>query len=147
MKIGTVLVSAMLCAIVVGNSDVYAGDLGNAAQSLKALSSTQIAHAKKSYLAALQSSNDGVVETAIGIVLQWHLLNPGEDLSQCERKINDLALNGKSSAIRFKASLASLVIDNPSIANFDVATCKDCGDLFDAITGSVRQAVVGNRLQ
>jgi hypothetical protein len=146
MKVGTLLIAAMLCTTVAGKAGAYAGDLGHAAKALSTMSERRIEIAKKSYLEALNSPNDGVVQSAIGILLQWRLINPQEDLSKLERKISDLALNGSSPAVRFKASLASLVIDNPAIVNFDAASCEDCGELFDAITGSVRQMMIGHNL-
>lgn len=146
MKIGMLLVVAML-TLSVGRADAAAGDLGNAAKALSMMSQVQIENAKKCYLSCLESSNEGIVQSAIGIVLQWRFVNPGENLSKCERKINDLAVNGSSPAIRFKASLASLVMENPNLVNFDVAACDDCGELFDAITTSVRQMVMGHSLR
>ncbi len=147
MKAGTLFVAIVMLAITVGKPAAYAGDLGNPAQALSTMSQAQLESAKKAYLVDLESRNEGVVQTAIGIVLQWRLVAPQEDLSRLVRKINDLAINGGSSAIRFKASLASLVIDNPAVITFDVAACDDCGQLFDAITGAVRQMVVGHTLQ
>ncbi|RPH37692.1 hypothetical protein EHM92_02015 [bacterium] len=147
MKVGTLLVSAMMLAMTAGKPDAHAGDLGNPARALATMSHAQLENVKKSYLACLESPNEGVVQAAIGIVLQWRLISPQEDLSRLEREINDLAVNGDSPVTRLKASLASLVIDNPSLVNFDPAGCDDCGQLFDAITGAVRQMVVGQRLR
>ncbi len=147
MKIGKLLVAGLMLVLSAGRADAAKGDLGNAGKALSTMSQAQIEYAKKSYLACLESSNEGIVQSAIGIVLQWRLISPQEDLSVCERKINDLAVNGKSPAIRFKASLASLVMDNPSLVNFDVAACDDCGELFDSVTASVRQMVMGHSLR
>jgi hypothetical protein len=147
MKVGTLLIAAMLCTTVAGKAGAYAGDLGHAAKVLATMSESQIDKAKRAYFEALNSPNDGVVQSAIGIVLQWRLINPQEDLSKLEQKISDLALDGSSPAIRFKASLASLVMDNPAVVDFDAASCEDCGELFDAITGSVRQMMIGHSLR
>lgn len=147
MKVGRMLVAAAMIAVGAGKADAAAGDLGNAAKALSTMSQSQIENAKKSYLDCLESSNEGVAQSAIGIIMQWRLVRPGEDLSKCERKINDLAINGNSPAIRFKASLASLVMQTPSLVNFDVAGCDDCGELFDAVTASVRQMVVGHMVR
>ena len=144
MKIGTIVLSAMMLAVTAGQMDVRAGDLGNARQALSTMSRARIEYAKKSYLYSLENGNDGVIQSAIGIVLQWRLISPSEDFSRLEEKINDLAINGRSPAIRFKASLASLVMENPAMVTFDVAGCENCGELFDAITGSVRQMLVGH---
>jgi hypothetical protein len=144
MKIGTIVLSAMMLAVTAGQMDVRAGDLGNARQALSTMTHAQIECAKKSYLNSLESGNEGVVQSAIGIVLQWRLISPSDDFSRLEQKINDLAINGSSPAIRFKASLASLVMENPTMVTFDVAGCDNCGELFDAITGSVRQMLVGH---
>ncbi len=145
MKAGVLFVAILVVAMVVG-TPAYAGDLGNPAQALSSMSPAQLEKAKQAYLEDLASKNEGVVQTAIGIILQWRLVAPQEDLDQLVKKINDLAINGSSSGIRFKASLASLAIDNPSVITFDVAGCDDCVQLFDAITGSVRQMVVGHSL-
>ncbi len=147
MKLGTLLLAAMMLTFAAGKADARDGDLGNAAKALTTMTPAQMENAKKGYIECLKSSNEGVVQSAIGIVLQWRLVNPTEDLSKCEQIIYDLAINGSSPAIRFKASLAGLVMDNPALVNFDVASCDDCGELFDAITASVRQMVMGYRVQ
>jgi hypothetical protein len=147
MKVGTLVAAAsMMLALNAGKPDAYAGDLGNAPQAIATMSHVRLENAKKCYLECLESSNEGVVQSALGIVLQWRLLNPQEDLSRLERKINDLGLNGSSPAIRFKASMASLVMENPGIANVDAAACDDCGQLFDAVTVAVRQMVIGQKV-
>ena len=145
MKVGTLLVAAMV-AVGVGRAVAAAGDLGNPGKALSTMSRARIEHAKKSYLTSLESPTQGVVQSAIGIILQWRLISPGEDLSKCEQKIKELAINGATPTIRFKASLASLVMDNPTLVNINVASCDDCGELFDAVTASVRQMVIAHRL-
>lgn len=147
MKAGMLLVAALTLVMTLGILPANAGDLGKPARALSTMNAARIEAAKEGYLEGLKSCNEGVVESSIGIVLQWRLISPREDLSRLERKINDLALEGATPAIRFKASLASLVMDNPSLANFDVAACEDCGELFDEITRAVRQMVIGQELQ
>jgi len=146
MKVGTLVVAGLMLAMTAGTPRTNAGDLGNAAKALTTMNQAQIEFAKKSYLNCLNSTNEGVVQSAIGIILQWRLINPQEDLSKHQEKISDLALNGSTPGTRFKASLASLVFDSPGIVNFDAAACDDCGQLFDAIAGSVRQMLVGHNL-
>jgi hypothetical protein len=147
MKTGTLLLSALMLIMLAGRADARDGDLGNAKKALSTMTRPQIDRAKCRYLVSLESANEGVVQSAIGIILQWRFVSPGEDLLQLEHKITDLAVNGSSPAVRFKASLASLVIDDPALVNFDVAACDDCGELFDAITSSVRQMVIGQKVQ
>ena len=147
MKVGTLVVAGLMLAMTAGTPRTNAGDLGNAAEALTTMTQAQVEFAKKSYLDCLNSTNEGVVQSAIGIILQWRLINPQEDLSKLERKISDLALNGGSPEVRFKASLASLVMDNPAVVNFDAASCEDCTELFDAITGSLRQMMIGHSLR
>ncbi len=146
MKVGTLVVAGLMLAMTAGTPTAYAGDLSNAAKALTTMNLARVEFAKKSYLDCLNSTNEGVVQSAIGIILQWRLVNPQEDLSKHEEKISDLVMNGGTPGIRFKASLASLVFDNPDVVNFDAAACDDCGQLFDAIAGSVRQMLIGHNL-
>lgn len=147
MKARMLLVPALVLALTYGSSRAQAGDLGNPAKALATMSHAKVEAAKKCYLDCLASRNEGVVQSAIGIVLQWRLINPAEDLSCLEKKINDLALEGASPAIRFKASLASLVMDKPSLVNFDPAACEDCGQLFDSITAAAREMVISQTVR
>jgi hypothetical protein len=141
------LVPALVLFLSLGSSSTHAGDLGNPTKALASMSHARAEAAKKCYLDCLESRNEGVVQSAIGIVLQWRLISPTEDLSRLEKKINDLAVEGASPEIRFKASLASLVMDKPSLVDFDAAACSDCGQLFDAITAVARQMVISQTVR
>ena len=147
MKARMLIVSALMCAMVSGTPVARGGDLGNPAKALASMNREQIEIAKKRYLACLESSNEGIIQSTLGIVLQWRVMTPREDFSSIEQKINDLALHGASPSIRFKAALASLVIENPAVLNFNVADCQDCEELFEAITHSLRQMTIGQRIQ
>ena len=74
-----------------------------------------IEKAKINFLSSLHSDVYGVVESSIFITMEMKERFPEFDYSNLVDKLNDLAIEGKTPTIRYKAQLASLYFDFPSM--------------------------------
>ena len=72
-----------------------------------------IDRAKKGYLHSLNSDNEGIVESALFYVLKFKLTYPGLDVSEIGERINEVAQNGDTPEIRYKAYIAVNYLNNP----------------------------------
>ena len=64
--------------------------------------------AKENYLYSLESKITGIVESSIFVSMEMKDRYPGFNYSNIVDKLNELAIEGKSPTIRYKAQLASL---------------------------------------
>lgn len=99
---------------------------------------------EKNYAACLTSANEGVVESAIAqsVRMKWAL--PSARLEDLRTGLGNLADRGKTVSIRYKAYLAGLVFDSPSIFNPGLGeNCELDEDLFTAINLRAQQALLG----
>ena len=62
--------------------------------------------ARANYLKALNSDNNGLVESAIYNSLMLNIQHPEFDITPIVKKLQDLALNGDTHLIRYKAYLS-----------------------------------------
>jgi hypothetical protein len=146
MKPNTMFFAAVLMTALAspapGQPAVNAG--GKPAAAPVRFASDAVRRFEANYGACLTSANDGVVESAIAqcVRMKWAL--PSADLEQVRKALGTLATGGKSAAIRYKASLASLVYDAPSIFS-DESGQKYAWDedLFTAISERAQKAILG----
>ena len=146
MKTNTMLFAAVLMTALAspapGQPAVNAG--GKSAATPVRSTGDNVRRFEDNYRACLTSGNDGVVESAIAqcVRLKWAL--PSAELEQVRKTLGTLATGGKSAAIRYKASLASLVYDAPSIFS-DESGQKYAWDedLFTAISVRAQKAILG----
>lgn len=99
---------------------------------------------RKNYKACLGSENDGVVESAIAHVVRMKMYFKAEDFSDLKGAIDWLAVSGRTPGIRYKAYLASLVLDNPSW--FKDECCKEyegTEEMFTALSKRLQQTLIG----
>lgn len=99
---------------------------------------------EKNYAACLTSANDGVVESAIAqsVRMRWAL--PAAHLEGLRSGLGNLSDRGKTVSIRYKAYLAGLVFDSPTIFNPGLGeNCVWDEDLFTAINLRAQQALLG----
>lgn len=100
--------------------------------------------AARSFLSSLNSSNDGVVESAIAQVAYMRAALPMAELTDIERTVNELANTGRTPAIRYKAYLASLVFSNPTMFRNDTSVDYASGDeFFNALSVRLQQTLLG----
>ena len=67
--------------------------------------------AKENYMRSLESETHGVVESSIFVVLEMKERYPDVNYRNLVEKLNELAVEGITPMIRYKAQLASLYFD------------------------------------
>jgi hypothetical protein len=66
------------------------------------------------YYNALNSDNQGLLESAIERVVKLKMYSPGMDYAQIQEKLNELMDNGPTDVIKYKSFIAVLYIENPA---------------------------------
>jgi hypothetical protein len=94
----------------------------------------------KNYTASLSFKNRDLVESALAIVTMIKLDLPADEFPLLMKKIEKLATSSPTPAIRYKASLASAVFDNPAMfKQTTVRQYSDSDEFFAAIDGKLNQ--------
>ncbi|HCV42293.1 MAG TPA: hypothetical protein DGH68_02325 [Bacteroidetes bacterium] len=107
-----------------------------------------LTQAKKVFQWSLESDNDGVVESVLGHIAHMRITLPQEAMKDIEAAVRELANNGRTPVIRYKAYLASLVFDNPSMFCQTVTNKYASSDeLFGAIATRVQQTMLSSTVQ
>ncbi len=107
-----------------------------------------IQKAIKNYEAALNSSNDGVVESAIAHVTFMRIDLPKTDLKKIEATLTNLAEAGRTPVIRYKAYLASIVFESPStFANALKTDAVESDQFFSVIASEVQRTLLGQNMK
>jgi hypothetical protein len=65
------------------------------------------------YYHALNSDNQGLIESAIVCIVKLKMYAPGMDYSQIPDKLNELMENGPTDVIKYKSFIAVLYIEDP----------------------------------
>jgi len=100
------------------------------------------------YSMALNSANDGLVESAIAHLTFIRIDLPQRDLKKIERTIGELAEKGRTPVIRYKAYLANLVFESPATFQKVVTTDATDSDLFFSFVGSeVQKTLFGHNMK
>ena len=108
------------------------------------VATANIQNAKRNYLWTLQSDNDGVVESALAYVVQLRIILPREDMKAIESVVGDLALNGPTPVIRYKAYLATQVFANPqTFCEVASANYASSDQFFSALGLRLQQTMLG----
>lgn len=98
----------------------------------------------KNFDANLRSPIPGIVETTLGHIIWLRLVRPDANLACLQDAISDVAAGGSTPAIRFRASLASMVLYSPSLftslMNRSYATAND---LFAGVSGKAQETLIG----
>ncbi len=97
----------------------------------------------RNYASCLASGIDGVVESALAHVIKVKLAWPEQGFPKVEGAVRKLSVNGRTMAIRYRAQLSSMVLDN--IRVFTITSCKDCQtpeDLFEAVAARLHQTAL-----
>jgi hypothetical protein len=107
-------------------------------------SEARVRSIEANYGASLKSSNDGVVESAIAHCVEMRWAFPSAKLEDVRDGLGVLATGGKTAAIRYKAYLAGLVYDSPSIFSSESGQeyAQD-EDLFAAVSVRAEKVLLG----
>lgn len=74
---------------------------------------------EKPYVVCLRHAVPGVVESALRDVVLIRLAQPGAPCERIQEEVHRLAADGATPVIRYKAALASLVLENPAMFAVD----------------------------
>jgi hypothetical protein len=141
MMVAAAMMTALTSPAPGQETSAAAGTPEAAPASLK---SSVVRRIEKNYMACLTSANEGVVESAIAqsVRMKWAL--PSAQLEDLRLSLGKLAVGGMSVSIRYKAYLAELVYDSPSIFNPGVGeNCVWDEDLFAAISSRAQKVLLG----
>ncbi len=98
----------------------------------------------KNFQANLTSPIPGIVETTLGHIIWLRLVRPDVDLNSLQDAIVDVADNGPTAAIRYRASLASMVLYSPSLfASLKERSYARANDLFAGVSGKAQESLIG----
>ena len=106
---------------------------------------TRVRSVEANYKACLACANEGVVESAIAQCVKMKWAFPSASLEDLRGSLGTLATGGKTAAIRYKACLAGLVFDSPSM--FTGESGQDYAmdeDLITAIGARAQKALLGH---
>jgi hypothetical protein len=149
MKSNTMLFAAVLMAAVAvpapGQSAGNAASKPSASPVRHNYTETKIRSIEANYRASLRSSNDGVVESAIAHCVEMRWAFPSAQLEDLREGLGSLATGGKTAAIRYRAYLAGLVYDSPSI--FSSESGREYmwdEDLFAAVSVRAEKVLLGD---
>ena len=102
-------------------------------------------NACKNYMACLASENEGVVESAIAHVIRMKMVLQNETFCDLRSAINSLAVTGSSPSIRYRAYLASLILDNPSwFAEECVKDYKNPTEMYTALANRLDKTLLSH---
>lgn len=100
------------------------------------------------YAAALHSDCDGVVESAIAHSTLLRIVAQRLDMSQIHSELANLVDKGRTSAIRYRAYLATAVFDRPArFENTIKEKCVDGDQFFNVVASQVHKTLLGHNVQ
>jgi hypothetical protein len=98
---------------------------------------------EKNFLGSLDHPVDGVVEAALGEIARVKLVQPLCCSEAIVEKLHELAIEGRTSAIRYKAALTSILFENPGMFENERPVDYPNGDaLFTAIARRLEKQVL-----
>ncbi len=101
---------------------------------------------EKLYAAALNSENEGVVESALAHVAMFKLMYPVREFSILHRAVEHVMKSHASPAIRHQAHLVDVVYESPAMfAQAARTTYQSPDELFDELAAQVHQSIVSTR--
>ncbi len=112
------------------------------------LKPSYLQQAALNYAVALHSDCNGVVESAITHSTLLRIVAPRMDLNRIQSILADLAANGRTSEIRYRAYLATSVFDNPARFENTLEVRYIDGDAFFRVVASqVHRTLLGHNAQ
>jgi|WetSurSiteA1Bulk_404760.scaffolds.fasta_scaffold53158_2 hypothetical protein len=144
------IIVSMTLAAALAAGQAFAQQQNTEPRILSCVESHRIAdipRTEKAYAQCLQSEVDGVVESALAHVTRLKLCVPEKEFPFIEKALERLMKEGRTPTIRFRAYLASMVHDMPSLfvqeQAVDFATPED---LYAALSERVHRNLLGNNL-
>ena len=107
------------------------------------LSDERLQKLKSNFYYSLTHENQGVVESAIFITLQFKDRYPNEDYSKFINALDDLVLNSKNSRISYKAQLARIFLKNTDLfKNIKITNMEDEQKTFEEISKKLNSITI-----
>jgi hypothetical protein len=107
-----------------------------------------VQNAITNYHVALNSANDGIVESAIANLAYIRIGLPQMDLGESRAAIAEIAESGRTPVARYKAYLATLVFENPESYVNALKTESTVSDrFFSGVAAEVQKTFLGHIIQ
>jgi hypothetical protein len=104
------------------------------------------AAAERQYTAGLASLNEGVVVSALAQAMRLRIAHPGEDLGRLHDAVGRLVHEGRTPAIRAKASVAAVVFDSPELfAQEETAEFATADEFFGTVARQLAESMLSAR--
>jgi hypothetical protein len=98
----------------------------------------------KNFEANLRSPIPGVVEATLGHTIWLRLVRPDADLYHLGDAVSEVATNGATGAIRYRASLVAMVLYSPSLfCCLTDRSYQSADDLFVRVSGRAQETLIG----
>lgn len=92
----------------------------------------------------LRNGNDGVVESILSHVLWLRLVRPDVNLDRLQDEITGLITDGRTPSIRYRASLAAMVLESPALfAGMTDKSYSTANELFASVSATAEQTLLG----
>jgi hypothetical protein len=137
MKKHCTAAGAGLLAIILVTSSGLALDRVRVFASPKAYMTANMKILERGFLGSLNHEVPGVVESALGEIARLKLAQPQAVSPRIAERLEELAIEGETAGIRYKASLASLVFRFPSM--FQVHQYTDYATSEEVFTDIARR--------
>lgn len=108
----------------------------------------KIGYATKNLVVALQSTNTGVMESAMRVTAQMKMNHPSADVSALVKALNVIRQKNPSGTVRYKAYLAISICENPEIFTGEktLASAED-KDFFKTASDRMREQLLSTNTQ
>jgi hypothetical protein len=101
--------------------------------------------AAESYLSALSSTNNGVVESALAHVAMIKLTKPDCEMGSVKACVSSIERKGSTEEVRYKAWVVKTLMDNPELfAGIAKAGYKEPDALFAALASKIAEYHAAN---
>lgn len=143
MKAVKLITFAIFAAIILSSCTA---SLNNSTK-MDSYQENQIEQLKDLYSSSLDHELNSVVESAMMCICKLKLKYPESDFSELISKTKDLAINGKSACIRYKALMTTILLENPDLVNadYDVVCGYDDYQFYNLVSANINKELI--RLQ
>jgi hypothetical protein len=135
----------VVAAMIIGVSGAYAQDNGFFSTPAR-YQTADLGKAQQNYVVALKHYNEGLVEAGIAQVAMLGIMRPDCVCSKVRESLDELVASGSTTAIRYRAYLATMVLAHPSMfADEAHRTFENPDELFTEIGNRLNeQLIAGN---
>jgi hypothetical protein len=139
-------VTVLAAALLIGGAAVMAqqSDESSPVYAPGPYKNLKMQQVVRNFEANLRSPIPGVVEATIGHTIWLRLVRPDANLYHLQEAITEVAANGTTAAIRYRASLAAMVLYSPGLfCCLTDRSYKSADDLFAGVSGRAQETLIG----